>query len=437
MLTDLARARAFITVSGNSGVGKTSLVDALVSGPLSILKRPISVTTRARRPFEANDEYKFVTKEQFDSLDESGALINRDHVHGNLYGITRASVAELHASGVIPIKEVHSANLHKLRRAGFLVLSAKILTAPHDEEAASYHERDIRGRVNTPDDISTSGNDGYALVLNRSDGNPDRLAQTVRSWLAATDYLHGAAPKLLRAACNPEIDNQTGYDEIASDFDDSKRVTTSFFHKITLPFWSKVFGTKVHSDGRYLEIGPGSGWLKNTAWPHGVKYRGLEISEQMRVKAISSENISLGVANCLCEPTSSLDGVFGSLADPYLLPNFMIECRRALKDEGLFAGTSPAREWAERFRDANRIAETEFISTIGNKCRVASFCYTSEQIETLLKIAGFAHIEMRTICVDRSELSSTPPAIAAAFAKDSRLSRLPVMHQWIALISKE
>jgi guanylate kinase len=79
-------------VSGPSGAGKDTLVEALRERRES-LRYSISVTTRPARPDERDGEhYFFVSPDEFERLRESGLLLEWREYGGNLYGTPRAYV---------------------------------------------------------------------------------------------------------------------------------------------------------------------------------------------------------------------------------------------------------------------------------------------------------------------------------------------------------
>lgn len=88
-----------IVLSGPSGVGKSSIVAALLVHD-SALRLSVSVTTRARRGSEvAGRDYTYVTREEFAALESSGALVESAAVHGQAYGTPREPLERWLAAG--------------------------------------------------------------------------------------------------------------------------------------------------------------------------------------------------------------------------------------------------------------------------------------------------------------------------------------------------
>lgn len=78
-----------LVLSGPSGGGKTSVCGELLRRRDDV-EFSISATTRAPRPGEAaGRHYRFVSRERFARMTETGELIEWAEVHGELYGTPR------------------------------------------------------------------------------------------------------------------------------------------------------------------------------------------------------------------------------------------------------------------------------------------------------------------------------------------------------------
>jgi guanylate kinase len=98
-------------VSGPSGAGKDTLVEALKQRHARLLYA-VSATTRAPRPTErAGVDYVFLTREEFERRRGDGAFLEWREYNSNLYGTPRAFIDEALRDGydVIMKPEVNGA----------------------------------------------------------------------------------------------------------------------------------------------------------------------------------------------------------------------------------------------------------------------------------------------------------------------------------------
>jgi guanylate kinase len=103
-----ARRGRLIVLAGPSGVGKSSVVDALRAA-LPDLHFSVSATTRAPRAGEVDGrDYHFVGPAAFDELVARGELLEWAEIHGGLHrsGTPRAPVEEALAAGRSVLVEV-------------------------------------------------------------------------------------------------------------------------------------------------------------------------------------------------------------------------------------------------------------------------------------------------------------------------------------------
>lgn len=88
----MSRKPRLFVISGPSGVGKTTIVRALLER-VEGLEFSVSCTTRPPRPDERDGrEYYFISPERFEELLREGAFLEHAWVYGHHYGTLREEV---------------------------------------------------------------------------------------------------------------------------------------------------------------------------------------------------------------------------------------------------------------------------------------------------------------------------------------------------------
>lgn len=106
---------AFV-ISSPSGGGKTTVMDRLRKR-VPRLMRSVSATTRAPRHGERRTRaYRFLTREEFQLLRRTGALLEWATVHGASYGTPKAPVVRALARGRDVLLSIDVQGARKIRR---------------------------------------------------------------------------------------------------------------------------------------------------------------------------------------------------------------------------------------------------------------------------------------------------------------------------------
>lgn len=88
-----------ILLVGESGVGKTALVEAVLATDRRFSHLP-GTTTRSPRPGEEG-KHRFISVEEFEALVRDEAFVTRFTFAGNTYGLLKSDVERALAQGVV------------------------------------------------------------------------------------------------------------------------------------------------------------------------------------------------------------------------------------------------------------------------------------------------------------------------------------------------
>ena len=177
-----------LVVTGPSGVGKSSVIHAVLRVEPD-LRFSISHTTRPPRAEERDGiDYHFVERQAFERLRDAGGFLESAEVHGNLYGTAVSEIEaaaregkdlllDIDVQGAAQVAaRVHDAVSIFVLPPDFTTLESRLRGRHSDSEEV------IRGRLaKATDEVRRCGSFGY-LVVNRT---VELAVSEVRSILAA------------------------------------------------------------------------------------------------------------------------------------------------------------------------------------------------------------------------------------------------------------
>ena len=136
-----------IVVTGPSGVGKSTIVQQVLARTGADFS--ISATTRQARPGEVDGrDYRFVSRDEFETMIADGALLEHADVFGHYYGTPAKPVRDALAAGrnvVLEIDVQGGLQVHEKHPDATFVL----IVPPDDAELA----RRLNGRGTEEDDV--------------------------------------------------------------------------------------------------------------------------------------------------------------------------------------------------------------------------------------------------------------------------------------------
>lgn len=125
---EIERRGLMLVISSPSGAGKSTIARTLLESDQGFALS-VSVTTRKRRASEIDGvHYRFIDRDEFERLRDSGALLEWAEVHGNFYGTPRAPAERAMRNGQDMLFDIdYQGALQLQQQAGGDVVSIFIL----------------------------------------------------------------------------------------------------------------------------------------------------------------------------------------------------------------------------------------------------------------------------------------------------------------------
>jgi len=138
----IERRGVMLVLSSPSGAGKSTIARTILANE-SRLELSVSVTTRARRGSEIDGQhYHFISRTEFERLDQTDALLESAEVHGNFYGTPRDAVNQALANGKDMLFDIDYQGAQQLmEKARADVVSIFILPPSMSELESRLHRR--------------------------------------------------------------------------------------------------------------------------------------------------------------------------------------------------------------------------------------------------------------------------------------------------------
>ena len=182
-------AKVFV-ITGPSGVGKGTLIRALLER-MPELEMSVSATTRRPRPGETHGvDYWFLTDEDFASRVDDGDFVEWAEYSGRRYGTLRSELDRILATGRPVVLEIEVQGARQVRQA--MPEAVQVFIVPPSREALRVR---LVGRGTDPpeeverrlgvaeEELAARSEFGHVVVNDRLEDAVERLAEIVRSSL--------------------------------------------------------------------------------------------------------------------------------------------------------------------------------------------------------------------------------------------------------------
>ncbi len=190
-LAEAPRPGRLFLLDGPSGSGKTTIVDELQKRPVALRLQFVKrYTTRPPR-FEGDDEYAFISRQQFDDMRDDGKFIDaKDFLFSMSYGVAWSDVMPVLLAGKSVFAPLNWGNAAHVKR---LFPEAVVIQVTADEAdlrrrlgSRGVHDKDqLDERIGNA--LRFSGSSRFAdLLIDNRDGTLAGNIQAVEDFIAAT-----------------------------------------------------------------------------------------------------------------------------------------------------------------------------------------------------------------------------------------------------------
>jgi guanylate kinase len=198
---DGAPGAMLIIISGPSGVGKDTIIDAMqaaerAEGRADRRHYVVTMTTRAPRPGEIDGvDYHFVSRDQFLRIRKNRGLLEANEVHGNWYGSPRDQVRAALAVGkdvVLKIDVQGARTVKDQVSQAFLIFVVppsmeELFERLRSRATETAEELEVRQRA-AAIEIARSGD--YDRIVPNDTGRIDKTVAEIEAAIAAEHARH-------------------------------------------------------------------------------------------------------------------------------------------------------------------------------------------------------------------------------------------------------
>lgn len=179
-----------LVITGPSGVGKGTLIRALLDR-LPQLELSVSATTRSPRPGEQDGaHYHFLSPDEFEARVQAGDFVEHAVYSGNRYGTLRSELERRTAAGAPVVLEIELQGARQVRAA--MPDAVAVFIAPPSREALRARligrgtdtPEEVEERLRTADrELEAQSEFSRVVVNDRLEDSVEELVQVVREAL--------------------------------------------------------------------------------------------------------------------------------------------------------------------------------------------------------------------------------------------------------------